>query len=313
MNILKKNLYNIIRNYLKKYFTGNLGKVIEEDDRLVCYVKKSKCKLNKYDCTISCFGIMEKDKKLANAYKLNKPICYIIDGIESERKKVYVFGYSNNDDSECEVIVKNCRFNWDANIHVNGKCTLENTYIRSFGSLSIGAKDLIIKNMNLDHKMKLAGNKYHISIGAKESLIITWSNIGEIYDTVEVDLISDNQLHIYNSSIMGNEIKIKSPIIQTGTSEVTSIVALKHTNIETDEFDKLNIDSPTTIFNGKDISEYGKTMELEKDDDPLKNKRLELLEVLKNIRNNCTKTTDEMAENYKNNLNKQPVSKVLKK
>lgn len=311
MNILKKNLYNIIRNYLKKYFTGNLGKVIEEDDRLVCYVKKSKCKRNKYNYTISCFGIMEKDKKLANAYKLNKPICYIIDGIESERKRVYVFGYSNNGDSECEVIVKNCRFNWDANIHVNGKCTLDNTYIRAFHSLSIGAKDLIIKNMNLDHKMKLAGSEYHISIGAKESLIITWSNIGEIYDTVKVDLISDNQLYIFNSSVMGNEIKIKSPLIET--NEVTSIVALEHTDIETDEFEKLNIDSPITIFNGKDISEYGKTIELGKNNDPLKNKRLELLEVLKNIRNNCTKTTDEIAENYKNNLNNQPVSKVLKK
>lgn len=311
MNILKKNLYNIIRNYLKKYFTGNLGKVIEEDDRLVCYVKKSKCKRNKYDYTISCFGIMEKDKKLANAYKLNKPICYIIDGIESKRKKVYVLGYSNNSDSECEVIVKNCRFNWDANIHVNGKCTLDNTYIRAFHSLSIGAKDLIIKNMNLDHKMKLAGGGYHISIGAKESLIITWSNIGEIYDTVKVDLISNNQLHIINSKVMGNEVKIKSPIIET--NEVTSIVALKHTDIETDEFEKLNIDSPITIFNGKDISEYGKTIELEKNDDPLKNKRLELLEVLKNIKNNCIKTTDEIVENYKNNLNNQPISKVLKK
>jgi hypothetical protein len=311
MNILKKSLYNIIRNYLKKSFTGNLGKVVEEDDRLVCYVKKGKCKRNKYDYTISCFGIMEKDKELANAYKLNKPICYIIDGIESERKKVYIHGYSNNSDSKCEVIVRNCRFNWDADIHVNGKCTLDNTYIRSFNLLLISAEDLIIENMNLDHKMKLAGSKYHISIGAKKSLIITWSNVGEIHDTVKVDLVSDNQLHIINSRVMGNEIKIKSPIIET--NEDTSIVALEHTNIETDEFKKLKIDSPTTIFNGKDISEYGKTIELEKADDPLKNKRLALLEILKNIRNNCTKTADEMAENYKNNLNNQPVSKVLKK
>lgn len=311
MNILKNNLYNIIRNYLKKYFTGNLGQVIEEDDRLVCYVKKGKCKRDKYSYTISCFGIMEKDKKLAKTYKLDKPICYIIDGLESEGKNVDIYGYSDNNESKCEVIVRNCKFSWDAYIHVNGKCTLETTYIRSFASLWISAEDLTIANMNLDHKMKLVGNKYHILISAKNSLNICWSNIGEICDMVKVDLMSDNLLNIYNARIMGNEVNIKSPTIETEPSETTSIISLKHVNIETNEFDRLNIDSPMTIFNGKDISECGKKIELEKNGNPLTNKKLELLD--KNIENNCSKNIDEMSENFKSNLNNQSVSKVLKK
>lgn len=310
MNTLKKCLYNIIRNHLKKYFTRNLGKVVEEDDKLVCYVKKSKCKQNKYDYKIACSGINEKDKELANAYKLNKPIYYIIDGIEVKEKKVYIFGFSNNSDNKCNVIIRNCKFDWDAAINVNGKCTLEHTHIRAFDLLSIGAEDLIIKNMILDHKMKLAGSNYNIQICATKSLIITRSNIGEIYNTVKVDLIS-RQLHIINSKIMGNRIEVRSPIIET--NENTSIVALEHTDIETDEFNKLNIDSPITIFNGKNISKYGKILKLEKSDDPLTNKKLELLEVLKRIKNNCMTINNIMAKYYEDSLNNQSVSKTLKK
>ena len=47
MKILKKALRKIlltttVRNIIKKYLVGNLGKVVEEDDKLICYVKKNK-------------------------------------------------------------------------------------------------------------------------------------------------------------------------------------------------------------------------------------------------------------------------------
>lgn len=306
MNTFKKKLYNICRNYLKRYFTGNLGKVIEEEDRLVCYVKKRKCKKDKYSYTIPCFGITEQNQKLAKKFKLNKPICYIIDGIKIEKKRVYIFGYN-----DCEIIVKNCKFNWGANISVSGKCTLESTFIREFHLLSIMANEMIVKNMNLNHEMKLAGSSLKIKIGANRKLSLFDSNIGERFDTVKVDVISSNELNMTNSKIIGNEIKIKSPTIEV--DEISSFIALKNVNIEIDDFKKLNIDSPSTIFNGKDISEYGKILKLKKYDNPLKNKRLEFLEVLKKIRNDCNEINAEMAKKYKDSLNNQSVSRVLKK
>ena len=39
---IKGVLYNILREYVKHYLTGNLGKVVETDEKLICYVKKSK-------------------------------------------------------------------------------------------------------------------------------------------------------------------------------------------------------------------------------------------------------------------------------
>ncbi len=84
MNISTKKIYNTLRNYLKKQLTGNLGKVVEEKNKLICYVKKGKIKKDKYKCVIACFGIAE-EKKLAEAFELNKSICYIIDDMEIEK------------------------------------------------------------------------------------------------------------------------------------------------------------------------------------------------------------------------------------
>ena len=82
MNIFKKVLYIVTRSYLKKYFTGHLGKVVEDDDKITCYVKKSKIKKGGYHYTISCFGIGDVQKKVAKVFNLNKPIFYVIDGID---------------------------------------------------------------------------------------------------------------------------------------------------------------------------------------------------------------------------------------
>ena len=42
--LLKKVLYNVTRPYAKKYLTANLVKVIEDDEKITCYVKRSKIK-----------------------------------------------------------------------------------------------------------------------------------------------------------------------------------------------------------------------------------------------------------------------------
>ena len=65
MNIFKKALYNIARPYAMKYLTGNLGKVVEDDEKITCYVKRIKVK--DYHYTIACFGIGENQEKFAKA------------------------------------------------------------------------------------------------------------------------------------------------------------------------------------------------------------------------------------------------------
>ena len=46
--LFKKALYNVTRPYVKKYLTGHLEKVVEDDEKITCYVKRSKIKKKEY-------------------------------------------------------------------------------------------------------------------------------------------------------------------------------------------------------------------------------------------------------------------------
>ena len=144
MNYLKKGLYKIIRENIKKEITGNLGPVIEEDDRLICYIDKKKCKKRNYSYTIACKGV--KNKELAKVYNLNKPICYVIDGLQFHKTNVYIFEYDG-----CDVVIKNCHFDYELYVKTFGKCTIENSEIQSLRLLSVYAKELVFKNMNISN------------------------------------------------------------------------------------------------------------------------------------------------------------------
>ena len=39
-NTIIKNLSNFVRNLIIMDITGNLGKIIEDEDKITCYVKK---------------------------------------------------------------------------------------------------------------------------------------------------------------------------------------------------------------------------------------------------------------------------------
>ena len=150
-NTIIKNLSILVRNLIIMDITGNLGKIVEDEDKITCYVKKSRCKKERYHYTIACRGISKKNKELAKKYNINKPICYVLDGLEFKEDRVYIFGYNN-----CEVIIKNCTFDFNIylNISINGKCTIENTIIKPYQRISIYAKeltkDLVDKYENAD-------------------------------------------------------------------------------------------------------------------------------------------------------------------
>ena len=85
MNKFKKGIYNLAREQVKKQLTRNLGKVIEEDDRLICYVNKHKCEKNIFTNTFECSGITDNDRRIAKVYNLVKPIYYVFDGLVFEK------------------------------------------------------------------------------------------------------------------------------------------------------------------------------------------------------------------------------------
>ena len=304
MDKLKKALYNITRPYAKKYLTGHLGKVVEDNEKITCYVKRSKIKKKDYNYTVACFGIGGNHKKVAKAFNLNKPICYIIDGIDLKKHKVYIFGYNN-----CEVIIKNCNFGLDLCVHVNGKCTLENTNITTFSYLSISAKDLVIKNMNRD-QIKSFVSSSSICFGADNRIDVIDSNIGNQNEDVTISLVSTNELNIINSKIAGKIVNCKSSSINT--DEKSSLTATDRINLQTDEFSKIKMETPTVVLNGEEMINKNKKVVLEKVTEPLELKRIELINLLKKIKNKCEIINSKRIWQYQEELDIQPISKVLK-
>ena len=305
MNTFKKVLYNITRPYARKYLTGNLGKVFEDDEKITCYVKKSKIKKKYYSYTIACFGIRKDEKKIAKAFKLNKPICYVIDGIALKKHKVNIFGYNN-----CEVIIKNCNFGLDLCVDVNGKCTVDNTNITTFSYLSIGANDLIIKNMDSD-QIRVISSESNICFGADNRIDVIDSNIGSQKKDIKVSFIATNELNVANSKIVGREVECKSSTINA--DKQSSLIATDKVNLQTDNFNSININAPIIVLNGEEILNEKKSVVFKKITDPLAIKRLELVKLLKKVKTQFENINAEKVLEYQEELNIQPISKVLKK
>jgi len=305
MNKFKKILYNITRPYAKKYLTGHLGKVVEDDEKITCYVKRSKVKKKDYHYTIACLGIGKNREKVAKVYKMNKPICYVIDGLKFKKHQVYIFGYNN-----CEVIIKNCDFGLNVHIHVNGKCTLDNTNITTFSYLTIGANDLVIKNMDSEH-LRVTSYESNIYFGADNRVDIIDSNFCNQSRTINLSFLATNELNIINSNIRGSQVECQSKTINA--DKKSSLIGKDKVILKSDDFNAINIKAPIIVLNGEEIENKNKSIILKKVTDSLTLKRLELVNLLKKFRNECKKINSDKVLEYQEELDAHPISKVLKR
>lgn len=291
MKILKKALRkilltNIVRNFYKGYLVGNLGKVVEEEDKLICYVDKNKIKEEKYNYTIYCYGINEKDKELAKIYNLDKPVHYVIEGITLKDKKVYIYNFHNDD---CNITIKNCDFDWGCSIAANCDCTIDSTHIREFHLLMIDTKNLTIKNMDLTNELAIAGSDLSIRLGATENINLINSNIGKEKERTKVSMISYKNIKLTNSTVNGNEVECESKDIITNDN--SSLNGTDKVKIKSDNIDRISISSNTIVYNDKVLEqEEKKEVIIEKKDDDLTNKRLELISLLRSLKDTCENT-----------------------
>jgi len=84
-NIVYKQLYKILRKKFIKEHITQLGKIVEEDDRIVCYVEQKKLDVyRKKNFSIDLDGfntLIQRNKEIVDSFKLNKPVYYIFDTI----------------------------------------------------------------------------------------------------------------------------------------------------------------------------------------------------------------------------------------
>ena len=302
---VKKQLYKQLREYLKKHFTNHLGEVVENENTLKCYVKQSKCNKGPYSFTISCHGIEKEKEKLAQNYNLNKKVRYILDGITVKKHPVYIYGYDN-----CEIIIKNCNFNFGLYINTNGKCRIVNTNIKPYTNLSIYAEDLEIEDMDIDNHLAIIDSELNIYIYGVNNLTITNSTIGHVNENTKVVLSSSKDITLENSKIAGEEVKCCANTLTTDQN--SSFTATDKVDLTINEFDKVNVNAPNILYIDESYRNEDELITLEKVTDPLRLKRLEFIEYLKSIRNKCQETNKEKSNEYKESLVNDSVGKVLK-
>lgn len=303
---MKKKIYNIIRNYLKKQFTGNLGKVVEKDDALYCYVDKKKCRRRRFFLDIMCLGIKRCDKELAKRYNFDKKVYYIFNNINFKRNEVRLFCGENS-----EIIIKDCNFEYGLDI-ANGKnIILDNVSIKYIRGLNLYAENLTLKNMNFDNPYYYIGCKKTIRLYADSCLSITDSNIGRINGNFKTSIVSP-KLVLSNTKISGEEVFCDSKDIECLSD--SSFTSRNTVRVNTDSYpEKLLIEAPNVIgskefVQGRNNYIYENSTEEEK----LTIKRKELIEVLKELKNKCAHRKKQILDIYDKNLSNQEVRKLLK-
>ena len=109
----------------------------------------------------------------------------------------------------------------------------------------------------------------------------------------------------------GKEVECKASTINA--DKKSSLIATDKVNLQIDTFDSININAPTIVLNGDETANEKKSIVLQKITEPLALKRLELVNLLKRVKNECESINSEKVSEYKEELDVQPISKVLKK
>ena len=242
---MEKKLKDIRREYVKKYFTGNLGKTFEADGKLFCYVNKRKCKKDDTGYYLKCKGIVAADKQIANIYGLNNKIVYIIDGLTIKKSGLNIIGEGN-----CDIIIKDSIFR-DLTVFIDGDCSLSNVQVSAVRPLLISSKNIEIENCNLRNYSSLYGLETVVELEAGKHLKIDNSILGKNDEVAKVNLVAD-RIDIKNSKLRGNELLLSASEIDI--DEDTKMTANQEILFKTAEIEDFKVYAPRVIY---DISKNG--------------------------------------------------------
>ena len=163
--------------------------------------------------------------------------------------------------------------------------------------------------MNNNSFKLLGGDK--LKLNAYNNLTIINSNLSQNNEPyLNIQITSNNKLNIINSKIKGKIITINTPILNMDNKSV-----LKSTNITkiySEDFNSINITSPTILLNGELVKKNQETIILKKVKSTLEEKRLELINYLKLIKNEINSNNKIKLNNYKTELENKPLIKSIK-
>lgn len=312
MNIVKKTIYNIVRNKLLKRMTNNLGEIIEEEDKIICNVSVYKMQQLVdepcYDLIVRGNTIMEKE--IMDLYNLNKPVHFII------KDALFYNHLSIAASTTVDFTFENCKFNNELKIRSAGNVFLKNNTYKSSGIaafdelyfLSANAKSLNFDSDNFINEYD--GNKqtnFGMNVNVDSMQII---NTNMKVNNKDLDiLIKTKKLTIKDSSIFSDDcISIVADDINTDNSIIESRLGIEIVNKNNNSV--MGFKSPQTIYNDIDVS---KSSYITQESCELTEARHTLIDRLKEIRDFCDDMNIEQLEKKENELYNQNVYKLINK
>jgi len=317
-DIIDKFCHFLTKRYLKKK-THGIGKLVKEEDKIVCYVEQKKLnrkfrkgnnKYYKYDMKLYGPNIFDEGiSKLLKYYNYNKPFYYIFDNITFEAPLKI-------DSSFINIIFKNCKFNKNVKIECTNEITFENnTYIDQNPIYTYGncfftgrAKKINFINDNFINSKEKHPCKFGIDIEAEEILIenstLRTSSNGEIS-------IKGKTISIFGSYISGKEVYIDSKNLH---GVVCIIRSTNGVSIDAEKriFRIFDIESPNYIFNNEKHIEDSKIIHSDSEKE-LEVSRKKLIYKLKKIRNMYNQINEENINKYKEELNQTSIKQYTLK
>ena len=143
--------------------------------------------------------------------------------------------------------------------------------------------------MDLTNELANASADLSIRLGATENINLINANIGKEKERTKVSMIAYKNIELTNSTVNGKEVECESKDIITNDN--SSLNGTDKVKIKSDNIDRINISSSTIVYNDKVIEqEEKKEVIIEKKDDDLTNKRLELISLLRNLKEVCENT-----------------------
>lgn len=280
MNIVKRKLYEINRNKLLKNAISNVGKIVEEDDRIVCYVDQyvlEKMKNNDSLYKLHLHGFDHNSETIMDGvykYHLDKPVFFVFDHITFTNALEVKAIWSS-------VEFRNCTFDEEINI--------------SYG------KNIIFNN----NKYFDRSNLYHFG-----NCFLNIENVNKVI------FFNDNFINSYNNSNgqdkndFGMKIAARTIIMSNTTVNTTGNIKFNAANTKlrsTDinagrvQIDSGSIDFAQSIIRSNNANYNGfnlanETKNVDTETLAKKELRIKLINQLRNLRDNCLQVCNNETE-----------------
>lgn len=327
---MKKKIYELLRKYVAKRATGNLGKVEIYNDQIVCYVdgrklKKKEKYIHRYNVIFKCIPSKEE---IFKTYNLEKPVHYIIEDVDFDREINIMASMKN-----CHVTFENCTFTGAVEIDFADHITLINNVYnaqnyKNFYSIykegefcisttskkgKINKIEFINDDIDVDYPETIpvyrATDKSPKKKEIKNPIVEIYLYAKEITMT-NTNIINAKSIEVGTENLILNKVNISSKEIEVDATKIeshyfNSEIKSDIISVKTDSyFGELEANYKTLFVNGVEINKNESN--INEETLKLQKQRLELLSTLKKIETHAE-------EQISQELKKEPLTRVLKK